>query len=147
MPNWQERERAVAIARAQLDQLLSKLPPVPVPRKDLPPLPPPVRSADRARVRHEMLIRHIDDQRNRCAYCGNMMGVRFGGFSAYERRATLDHVIPKCRGGRDTLANTVAACSVCNAGKADMMPDEYQRLCGKRATPPENTKENARGHD
>jgi len=46
-----------------------------------------------------------------CAYCG-------------ERAATVDHILPISRGGRNTWTNTVAACHTCNARKANRTPSE-----------------------
>jgi 5-methylcytosine-specific restriction endonuclease McrA len=37
---------------------------------------------------------------------------------------TLDHVIPRCRGGRTTWENVVTCCVDCNNRKADRMPGE-----------------------
>lgn len=47
----------------------------------------------------------------RCAYCGGVA-------------TTLDHVLPRCRGGRDGWENTVAACRDCNGRKGDRTPAE-----------------------
>ena len=47
----------------------------------------------------------------RCGYCG-------------ERAATVDHILPISRGGRNTWTNTVAACHGCNARKANHTPSE-----------------------
>lgn len=44
---------------------------------------------------------------NRCQYCGATRGL------------TIDHVIPKSRGGEDTWQNLVVACSKCNTKKGD----------------------------
>jgi len=33
--------------------------------------------------------------------------------------ATIDHVLPRARGGKSTFENTVAACAPCNTRKAD----------------------------
>ncbi len=51
----------------------------------------------------------------RCGYC-----------NAHGDRATMtvDHVIPKARGGRSTWDNLVAACPSCNARKRDRTPDQ-----------------------
>lgn len=46
-----------------------------------------------------------------CAYCG-------------EYAATVDHIMPKSRGGRDTWGNLIAACGSCNNFKADRTPEE-----------------------
>jgi len=50
----------------------------------------------------------------RCAYCG----VRG------DRSMTVDHVIPKSRGGLSTFENLVASCSECNSRKRDRTPEE-----------------------
>ena len=47
-----------------------------------------------------------------CQYCGAM------------ERLTLDHVLPKSRGGPDTWENLVAACVPCNTRKGNRTPDE-----------------------
>ena len=51
----------------------------------------------------------------RCQYCGTQVGLGTG---------TRDHVVPRCRGGADTLSNVVTACRDCNSRKADRTPDE-----------------------
>lgn len=47
----------------------------------------------------------------RCAYCGG-------------HATTIDHVLPRSRGGRNTWRNTVAACGGCNQRKGDRTPAE-----------------------
>jgi len=49
--------------------------------------------------------------RHRCAYCG-------------DRAATIDHLLPRSRGGRWTWDNTVAACGRCNERKGSRTPAE-----------------------
>ncbi|GBD95111.1 CRISPR-associated endonuclease Cas9 [bacterium BMS3Abin05] len=51
----------------------------------------------------------------RCQYCG-----------VYEGDLTVDHVIPKDRGGRDTWENLVACCKTCNAKKGNRTPEEVR---------------------
>jgi hypothetical protein len=59
----------------------------------------------------------------RCVYCGRNPkddGVKL----------EVDHIIPKSKGGQDTLDNLVTACSECNQGKKDFVTDtivEYAR--------------------
>ena len=48
---------------------------------------------------------------HRCAYCG-------GGAS------TIDHVLPRSRGGADSWENLVACCLRCNNVKGDRTPQE-----------------------
>jgi 5-methylcytosine-specific restriction endonuclease McrA len=55
--------------------------------------------------RRGVLIR----DRHRCAYCGR-------------RATTVDHLLPRSRGGGDTWLNTVAACAEDNHRKADRTP-------------------------
>ncbi|MEU4691173.1 HNH endonuclease [Actinoplanes sp. NPDC023714] len=47
----------------------------------------------------------------RCGYCG-------------DAASTIDHVLPRSRGGRNEWANTVAACGKCNNRKRDRTPLE-----------------------
>ena len=48
---------------------------------------------------------------HRCAYCA-------------KSAATIDHVLPRSRGGRDTWENLVACCLRCNNAKSDHTPAE-----------------------
>ena len=47
----------------------------------------------------------------RCAYCGR-------------RAETIDHVIPRSRGGAHAWENCVASCTICNHRKADRLLEE-----------------------
>jgi len=49
--------------------------------------------------------------RHMCAYCGG-------------HADTIDHVLPRCRGGGDTWFNLVAACQLCNGQKGDRTPEK-----------------------
>lgn len=46
-----------------------------------------------------------------CAFCS-------------KKAATIDHVLPRSQGGKNTWKNTVAACSPCNNKKADRTPEQ-----------------------
>jgi 5-methylcytosine-specific restriction endonuclease McrA len=48
--------------------------------------------------------------RHRCQYCGS------------ERHLTVDHVIPRSKGGNDTWENVVTSCAPCNLKKGDRLP-------------------------
>jgi 5-methylcytosine-specific restriction endonuclease McrA len=54
-----------------------------------------------------------------CFYCG----VAFSGTGPDHR--TVDHRIPRSRGGSDGLANLVFACYACNQRKRDRPEDEF----------------------
>lgn len=51
---------------------------------------------------------------NLCQYCGIKLG-KTGG--------TIDHVIPRAKGGQTSYTNCVAACKACNNHKADRTPE------------------------
>lgn len=49
----------------------------------------------------------------KCAYCGRS-----------DLPLTVDHIIPKARGGEDNWDNLITACVSCNNRKGDRTPDE-----------------------
>lgn len=51
----------------------------------------------------------------RCQYCG----VRPGS-----EELTIDHIVPKCKGGKTTWTNCVLSCVECNSIKGDKASDE-----------------------
>ncbi len=50
---------------------------------------------------------------HRCQYCGRG-----------DLPLTVDHILPKARGGEDEWENMVCACVQCNNKKGDLTPDE-----------------------
>lgn len=53
--------------------------------------------------------------RNLCAYCG----------THFENKdLTIDHVLPKSKGGKNTWTNCVAACKPCNLRKGSKTPEQ-----------------------
>lgn len=48
------------------------------------------------------------------------------GKSLKNEEITLDHIIPKSRGGKDTLDNLATCCFSCNNLKADMSLEEFK---------------------
>ena len=52
---------------------------------------------------------------HKCQYCGNHFRSDL---------LTLDHVMPKSRGGKNTWKNLVAACKKCNQKKGNKTPEE-----------------------
>ena len=52
---------------------------------------------------------------NTCQYCGKRPGTK---------ELTIDHVLPRSRGGLSTWVNCVLACVDCNRRKANRLPDE-----------------------
>ena len=49
--------------------------------------------------------------RHRCAYCG-------------KKATTIDHIVPRSRGGEWSWLNCIAACSKCNERKGNRTPHE-----------------------
>ena len=60
----------------------------------------------------------------RCIYCGLEAGGRLKGSIINRGDFTVDHIIPRSRGGRSTWSNTACACPACNNRKADRTPHE-----------------------
>lgn len=47
-------------------------------------------------------------------------------------KLTLDHVLPKSKGGKNTWENLVASCYPCNNAKSDMSPEEAGMILASR---------------
>jgi CRISPR/Cas system Type II protein with McrA/HNH and RuvC-like nuclease domain len=73
-------------------------------------------------IKHK--VRHIRPNRvriykrdnNECVYCGS------------SKQLTLDHVIPKSRGGGNDWNNLVTCCFSCNLRKGNKTPDEAKMV-------------------
>ena len=61
----------------------------------------------------------------RCVYCGTTSG-----------RLTLDHVVPRSRGGDSVWENVVTACAACNLRKADRLLEETHMRLLRPPRPP-----------
>ena len=62
-----------------------------------------------------------------CQYCGGQPG---------KHALTIDHIIPRSRGGTTTWENVVTACAPCNRRKGDRLPEEARMtLLSKPARP------------
>jgi 5-methylcytosine-specific restriction endonuclease McrA len=71
-----------------------------------------------------------------CIYCGARPGDRRNGRWVTRADMTLDHLVPRSRGGGSTWVNTACACRWCNHRKADRMPHEAgMRLRWEPKTP------------
>ncbi len=64
----------------------------------------------------------------RCAYCGSSAG-----------RLTLDHVVPRSRGGASVWENVVTSCAPCNLRKGDRLPEEASMELKHVPRPPNAT--------
>ncbi len=54
----------------------------------------------------------LERDRYECQYCGEYLS---------NSSATLDHVLPRSRGGKTTFENTVTSCHPCNNNKGDKL--------------------------
>lgn len=68
----------------------------------------------------------------RCGYCGNSA-------------TTIDHVMPRSRGGKDSWENLVACCLRCNNLKGDRTPSEMNWSLRSIPRPPHGTSWIVRG--
>ena len=69
---------------------------------------------------------HIRDKFT-CQYCGTKV---------HPKKATIDHVKPKSRGGKNSFENTVCSCFKCNNKKGDRTPNEAGMSFFKRGFRP-----------
>ena len=80
------------------------------------------------RPRHERKLTRLEvfnrDQYT-CQYCGKEI-----------RQLTLDHVIPRYRGGEHTWENVVSACVPCNRHKAGRTPEQAGMRLIHQPSPP-----------
>jgi len=61
----------------------------------------------------------------RCVYCGTTAG-----------RLTLDHVVPRSRGGDSVWENVVTSCAPCNLRKGNRLPHEVEMELHYQPKPP-----------
>ena len=61
---------------------------------------------------------------NECVYCGS------------KRNLTIDHIMPRSRGGKNTWSNLVTCCSNCNIKKGNRTPEEASMRMNYKAYEP-----------
>lgn len=62
----------------------------------------------------------------KCWYCGS------------EEKLTIDHIIPKCRGGKSGWKNLITCCQRCNNEKGDMSVEKFCAIRGCEIPQPIN---------
>jgi 5-methylcytosine-specific restriction endonuclease McrA len=60
----------------------------------------------------------------RCQYCGNT------------RHLTIDHIVPRSRGGSTSWDNVVTSCAPCNVRKGSCLPHEVGMAPSRKPRPP-----------
>ncbi len=86
-------------------------------------------AARRVPVTRRGVLRRDD---HRCGYCG-------------KAAATIDHILPRSRGGADSWENLVACCLRCNNLKSDRTPQEMGWSLRITPRPPRGTGWTVRG--
>jgi len=85
-------------------------------------------------------VRNVAPSRNRiykrdgneCVYCGS------------KKQLTIDHVLPKSRGGKNEWTNLVACCFKCNLKKSNRTPEEAKMVMKHEPYVPQITVDNVR---
>jgi 5-methylcytosine-specific restriction endonuclease McrA len=71
-----------------------------------------------------------------CIYCGVQPGMMVKSKQMTKSDFTVDHVIPRSRGGKDQWTNTACACYSCNHRKGNRLPHEAgMRMAWEPKTP------------
>ena len=71
-----------------------------------------------------------------CIYCHAVPGTAVKGKVLAKSDFTVDHIIPRSRGGKDTWTNTACACYQCNHRKGDRLAHEAgMKLAWEPKTP------------
>lgn len=71
----------------------------------------------------DKLKKLIKRQRNKCAICNQQMKA---AHKLEPTSATLDHRIPRSKGGTGSLPNLRATCRQCNMKKGDSDEEDYR---------------------
>lgn len=74
--------------------------------------------------RNKRLVAYFNEQSGACVYCQEQMTLKLGS----PKTATIDHVIPRSKGGKKREENEVAACSECNSIKSNRPPAIFMRV-------------------
>lgn len=123
MSNRQFVSGSVEWLIAYRDGVFKHVPYIPLPPDRPAPLKPRIMSAP-SNTWNNRIARLIERDGNACHYC-RLSPLYIRGELAGERYAdaTIDHKIPRCRGGSNEMENLVLACRKCNHEKAD---DSYE---------------------
>jgi 5-methylcytosine-specific restriction endonuclease McrA len=97
--------------------------------REVMPFPSIIRLSDYIRVPFKKVILSrkniLRRDGHKCQYCG-----------ASSVSLTVDHIMPKSRGGEDSWENLISACLRCNNRKGNQTPDEAQMPLMKRPVRP-----------
>jgi len=113
--NW---KRAIVLLMKQKAQFLSKT---------------VIRLVNYIRLPYTLMMEHKPSRAmiykrdgNKCQYCGST------------KNLTIDHVIPRSKGGDDTWQNLVTACTKCNTRKGSKLLEEIDMKLVRKPSAPLN---------
>lgn len=75
------------------------------------------------KLRKKFLL--AEAQNYRCAYCHIEMTIEGNNDGT---SVSVDHVVPRCRGGKCRWSNEVAACRDCNTARGDIDAFEFYQM-------------------
>ncbi|PTM56679.1 HNH endonuclease [Desmospora activa] len=122
-----DKETAIYAVQKGISKIVSEYPTVIVNRVKCPRLKPNSNKSNRKkpnpkkkqnsyqRIRQKVLLR----DEYTCRYCG-----RYGN--------TVDHIIPRAKGGKNKMENLVACCFDCNQAKKDLLPEVFAKVAVTR---------------
>lgn len=87
------------------------------------------RRQDKVKEKHRTML--FKAQRGTCARCGGRMpseSLVELPRDAKRLAATIDHVIPRARGGANVLGNKLLMHNECNSAKGDSLPNGCERI-------------------
>lgn len=76
-----------------------------------------MKASQRRRARDYLFALH----QGRCAYCHVQTEPARDGPARHPWHATIDHVIPRSKGGPNDRSNLVLACFACNQSRGDTL--------------------------
>lgn len=83
-------------------------------------------------IRLKLLRQVFEREGGKCFYCDRAVSMAARIYLSKDARlarscmaATLDHIIPKSRGGQDSLDNSVCACFGCNTDRRDRPATDF----------------------
>lgn len=77
-----------------------------------------LRNSGRSQRSRNIIRRLLERDGEQCAYCGRPFSQKF--------RMTIDHRVPRAKGGLTQLPNLCLACNSCNNLKADRDEAEFR---------------------
>lgn len=81
--------------------------------------------ADDRPSHHERFYTGNDEAAGLCHYCRRPMLASWANTNVSK---TVDHIMPRSRGGKNSADNRVSSCRSCNRLKASLTPEEWNEL-------------------